>query len=235
MADLIDIIGRKYGRLVVVGYAGFERHHARWRCVCECGTERTVMAQKLRKGLTKSCGCMKAELSAARLREKGFSAKVDDTFLVQHLSVDRETGRVIVARPFGRRGVGDILDFSSRDGRYRVVRIGRGNRWLAHRIVWSLTYGEWPSQLIDHRDRDGTNNRIMNLRSANKSQNNANSKSRGESGVKGVTRLSSGRFCARITESGRTKYLGSFDTQKEAADAYTAASLQSFGEFARLS
>lgn len=33
-----DKIGQRFGRLVVMGYAGKSNHrHSRWACLCDCG------------------------------------------------------------------------------------------------------------------------------------------------------------------------------------------------------
>lgn len=52
-----DLVGKKFGRLSVVEYAGLDKHGGvMWRCICDCGKEKIVMAQNLRNGRTKSCG-----------------------------------------------------------------------------------------------------------------------------------------------------------------------------------
>ena len=53
----IEMIGKRFGRLVVI-----ERHHSTpkkvfWRCKCDCGNETVVDGWSLRSGETKSCGC----------------------------------------------------------------------------------------------------------------------------------------------------------------------------------
>jgi hypothetical protein len=57
-----DIVGKRFGKLVVVERAGSERidagrHRALWRCVCDCGGERITPAYALTWGRTTSCGC----------------------------------------------------------------------------------------------------------------------------------------------------------------------------------
>lgn len=47
---------------------------------------------------------------------------------------------------------------------------------LIHRIAWVLTYGEWPDKLIDHRDRNPSNNKLENLRLATSKENSHNIK-----------------------------------------------------------
>lgn len=55
---LIDLKGRQFGRLTVVGRAPNEKNkETRWRCLCECGREKSVISTSLRAGNTRSCGC----------------------------------------------------------------------------------------------------------------------------------------------------------------------------------
>ena len=53
----IDISGHKFGRLTVVAYSHGQR--AMWRCSCECGSSCIVSGKNLRRGETKSCGCLR--------------------------------------------------------------------------------------------------------------------------------------------------------------------------------
>ena len=43
-----------------------------------------------------------------------------------------------------------------------------------HRIAWFLYYGSWPSGNLDHKDQNGLNNRIKNLRECTNNQNGYN-------------------------------------------------------------
>lgn len=67
----IDMTGRVYGRLTVLERVGsvFYRNGQSvptWRCRCECGREVVVRGISLRNGTTRSCGCLRAELSKER-------------------------------------------------------------------------------------------------------------------------------------------------------------------------
>jgi hypothetical protein len=46
---------------------------------------------------------------------------------------------------------------------YLGIGIGK-RRYAAHRLAWLWMTGEWPKNLMDHRDCDRTNNRWVNLR-----------------------------------------------------------------------
>lgn len=63
--ELIDLTGRRFGRLVVVGRApdhkranGQSRAHWLCRCTCPRGSLKEIEASALRSGSRKSCGCL---------------------------------------------------------------------------------------------------------------------------------------------------------------------------------
>ncbi len=88
--------------------------------------------------------------------------------------------------------------------------------------------------LVDHKDRDGLNNRRENLRIATKSQNNANNagkRSHSTNAFKGVARFRK-KWRAVIRFQGVRKYLGYFKREEDAARAYDAKARELFGEFA---
>lgn len=49
--------GERFGKWTVIGRADSQNGSPRWYCRCECGTERAIRANALRKGKSKSCGC----------------------------------------------------------------------------------------------------------------------------------------------------------------------------------
>jgi hypothetical protein len=50
----IDLIGKRFGRLIVNSYAG----KGKWECFCDCGNKSIVYGQDLREGKTRSCRCL---------------------------------------------------------------------------------------------------------------------------------------------------------------------------------
>jgi hypothetical protein len=111
-----------------------------------------------------------------------------------------------------------------------------GKLYLAHRLAWLHTTGEWPKAEIDHKDRKPGNNRISNLREASHSQNHANrGRVPNSSGVRGVSWCKRDRnWLAQIKLGGKAYRLGQFATIAEARAVYVAAKQKHFGEFARL-
>jgi len=63
-----DIVDRRFGRLVVVGYTGNKTPYGQKRvtCRCDCGSYTHVMPKSLRSGATTSCGCRRREVTARR-------------------------------------------------------------------------------------------------------------------------------------------------------------------------
>lgn len=62
MSKLIDLTGKKFGRLTVIKRSGSNRDgSAMWLCRCECGIEKIVRGTDLKNGKTKSCGCFQKE------------------------------------------------------------------------------------------------------------------------------------------------------------------------------
>ena len=58
----IDMIGKRFGNLTVISQAeSIESCRPRWLCHCDCGNNRIVRGVSLRRGDTKSCGCLKIE------------------------------------------------------------------------------------------------------------------------------------------------------------------------------
>ncbi len=68
---LKDYIGKRFGRLTVIGYAGklnpnSTEHY--WTCRCDCGNEANVGQNELQNGDTVSCGCYQIERMLESLR-----------------------------------------------------------------------------------------------------------------------------------------------------------------------
>ena len=69
MGKFIDLTGQKFGRLTVIERAKNTKHGAaRWRCKCKCGKETIVIGDELRKGATRSCGCLAKEVTSNRMK-----------------------------------------------------------------------------------------------------------------------------------------------------------------------
>lgn len=153
------------------------------------------------------------------------------------LDYDRETG--IFTWRIDRQGGARAGRVAGSFGGHKYQRIHvAGELHYAHRLAWLYVTGEWPSDQIDHIDRDKANNSFANLRPATCSQNGANSgpRKKNTSGYKGVSlHKRTNKWVAYIRAPGRqtSTNLGYFDTPEAANEAYCAAAEKHYGEFAK--
>jgi hypothetical protein len=118
--------------------------------------------------------------------------------------------------------VGKVIKSKSSSG-YVTVRINRKTYQL-HRVIWKMFYGEEPGNvIIDHINRNKTDNRIVNLRLFTTSMNGYNRglQSNSSTGVTGVHVHSDG-FQVKVG----SRYIGLFRTIEEAKEARENAMLQ---------
>lgn len=150
----------------------------------------------------------------------------------QYLRLDAETGQLfwLVDLGPGRPKAGDVAGCPNAAG-YIVVRL-KGQLMLAHRIVWALDRGAWPTFEVDHEDQDKGNNRPGNLRPGHEGNNQRNKPGRKlpKSGYRGVYERRPGQFQARGNIGGTYMHLGCYPTAIQAARAYDTAILEHFGE-----
>lgn len=108
---------------------------------------------------------------------------------------------------------------------YSLIRLWM-KPFLAHRIIWMLEYGAWPTGEIDHIDGVRNNNALVNLRDVSHHENTKNLRPRSgtTSGVNGVRfDEKSKRWNSYICLDGKSKFLGSFPNLEEAADVRAKA------------
>lgn len=157
---------------------------------------------------------------------------------IEHLweafNVDFEKGLLFWKKQVGARAkIGALVGTKDPSGYFRAHL--NSQRFLIHRAIWAMKHGEWPQGIVDHINGDPSDNRIINLRLANKSQNNANSskaQKNNKLGVKGVSfDKKSKKYRADIRKNYKRIHLGWYQTIEEASAAYIAASQHYYGEY----
>lgn len=116
---------------------------------------------------------------------------------------------------------------------YRYVCVNNVHTQV-HRVIWEMHNGPIPEgYFIDHINKDKLDNRLINLRLATKSQNEANTTKRknNTSGFKGVYKWKT-KFRAKLQHNGEEHHLGYFNTPEEAAIAYNKKAIEVYGEYA---
>lgn len=74
----------------------------------------------------------------------------------------------VTIHPQRRKGTRADLTVSTQG--YRLVALPGSPYLAAHRVIWALEYGYWPSPTVDHIDRNRQHNAIDNLREATMKQ-----------------------------------------------------------------
>lgn len=59
MPAFIDLENQRFGKLVVLEYMPVTGKSTTWLCLCDCGRKTVTTSALLRKGKTKSCGCIR--------------------------------------------------------------------------------------------------------------------------------------------------------------------------------
>ena len=158
--------------------------------------------------------------------------KITHERVTDSLSYDPNTGYIVWknrewmhpstnSRTRGKRA-GSVL----KKGRYTLREVTvEGVRFREHILIWFYVTGEYPPEgmVIDHKNRDATDNRWENLQLIPRKKNALNvSKSvKNTSGHTGVYR-SGGRWRAVVTKDRKKHHLGYFDDAKSAAIAVRA-------------
>ena len=166
---------------------------------------------------------------------------IDPTILKKLLRYDGDTGKLFwlprdqsffktlrAYRAWNTRYAGTEAFTAIKPGYNQGYNIGNifDKTYRAHRVVFALIHGRWPTDHLDHIDGNRTNNRIDNLREVSNMVNHQNMKmfSTNTSEQTGVSwDESRQKWAAQIVVSGKNKHLGRFDMKDEAVAARAEA------------
>lgn len=127
--------------------------------------------------------------------------KVSDAFGYDEASPSCLVWKADTAR---RSRIGKPAGWKGHLGYYRLN--WNGKVYFAHRIVWELHYGPVPDlMMVDHINRDASDNRIDNLRLATAVSNGHNKGifQNNATGVKGLSRRPDGRWLGQVWLNGK--------------------------------
>lgn len=183
MSNLIDLTGQVFGRLKVIKKAeSNNRGETMWLCQCSCKDKKQicVRSKSLRNGDTKSCGCLRTEVT--QLRSKVYNDyEIQDCYVIMYT----QKGEIFLV---------DLEDFwkvkkycwRKETTGYFVSQIENKNV-LLHRIIMDCVDSNID---IDHIGGEKTkyDNRKSNLRLASTIENcmNRQLSTKNKTGVTGV-------------------------------------------------
>lgn len=155
----------------------------------------------------------------------------------EYLRYEPDTGNFIWLKKASKKTiVGSIAGCKEKRFGYVVIRLN-GRLFRAHRLACALSGINIDGLHVDHIDGNPSNNRLENLRPCTRSQNMKNLKPHKDnkySAWKGVSwSPANNNWYARIFVDGKSRWLGSFSDEREAAEAYLFAALDLQGDYAR--
>lgn len=118
------------------------------------------------------------------------------------------------------------------DHGYRVIGID-GKTYRASALAILYMTGKYPKEVVDHKDRDRSNDSFENIRPATYQENSFNSGAHADNhcGFKGVhLHKQTGKWRAQI-RVGRKIHIGLFDTPREAHQAYMEKARELHGSY----
>jgi hypothetical protein len=165
--------------------------------------------------------------------------KEEEDFIKDNLRYDPETGYLWWTKRASGRSLDKPAGGFNQIGYIVISRRDAGvkRNYFAHRLAWFIYHGIWPKEQVDHINNVKDDNRIVNLREATGSENQANQKPQVgcSSRYKGV--YWNKQIChwrAKIKVNKKPIHLGCYDNEEEAALAYNKAALEHFGEYAKI-
>lgn len=209
MGKIIDLTGQKFGKLTVIKRLGSDKYKkAIWLCQCDCGNLKQATSNNLRRGLIKSCGCIKGKY----LREQSnfYTIKGD---IVELKIQSKKYGEIVFIID------NDDLDII-KNYQWTVRKLYSNfyaytGKWKGKAIALHRLISKCPDNLVvDHINRNTLDNRKCNLRLCN---NLVNIKNRptNKVGYRGIILNSSGNYRVRL-QINKVKYEKTFKLLEDA-------------------
>ena len=241
MGKVIDLAGKKFGKLVVIERAeDYIRPNGKkslmWKCACDCGNEVVVRGDNLKNNTTTSCGCVQKEVSKNLCYSLGKSNKKYNTY---DLSGEYGIGYASNGKEFwfdleDYEKIKDYCWCFNSDGYVvsKILKDGKRQKVSLHRIVTNCPINLMPDHIHGHKTRH--DNRKSNLRICTNRENTRNKRIQrnNTSGITGVHFDNTfNKWKPQIRVDGKSVPLGyctnfedAIKIRKEAEDKY-------FGEF----
>jgi hypothetical protein len=86
MPKKINLIGLRFGRLLVTGYAQSDKGRTVYLCACDCGGVKATPSTYLRTGTVQSCGCLRRDAAAENGRRRKKESPARDNALYKRWS-----------------------------------------------------------------------------------------------------------------------------------------------------
>lgn len=218
MTRIMDLEGKKFGRLTVLKFDSVRNTNSYFHCICECGNQIVVAGCSLKQGQTKSCGCLHKEKTSKANSKHGHTSNYSR-------SPEYRSWRSMITRC----EVPNLNCFENYGGRGIKVC----DRWRHSFENFLEDMGKRPSlsYTLDRIDVNG-NYEPSNCRWADNYQQAINKRlpKNNKTGVKGVYwSKRNQKFKAQISYKGTQVYLGTFENLDDAIKARKEAEIRYWG------
>jgi hypothetical protein len=178
--EVIDYVpvGERFGRWTVVRFHEVRKQKSRWWCVCDCGTEKDVDRNNLTQGISKSCGCLRAEIQARPRAPATVACGHCGKEIATTESRAKKTHYCSAeCRKIGMKAKLSMENNPAWIGGKQVhpqgyILVRHGGRYvLEHRLVMARHLGRElaTEEHVHHKNEDKADNRIENLEMTNAS------------------------------------------------------------------
>jgi hypothetical protein len=160
MPALIDLTGRKFGRLTVIQRVGTKNKSPLWKCECDCGNFLETNTRSLKTGNTKSCGCIHSEQLVKRNHESRTHGDVDSRlYAIWHGMKQRcyDTNRKDYNN-YGGRGITICNEWKDNYSHFQQWALNNGYDYEAEYMKCTLDrinvngpYAPWNCRWVDSK------------------------------------------------------------------------------------
>ncbi|MCH5462874.1 hypothetical protein HC026_07390 [Lactobacillus sp. LC28-10] len=135
MSHCIDLTDQRFGRLKVEKRAKIVARNGNvcWQCLCDCGNRVVVEGYALRKGITRSCGCLRREVSRKNARHNESFINAQGGALVNKNGIGYSS---LIKSKRNRTGVIGV-SFDKKSGTY-IARLMYHGRYVLNQATRSF-------------------------------------------------------------------------------------------------